>query len=291
MTRAGEVVVAYLATQRDVLADKHDEVRTDAPDAVHRSRVATRRARSALRTYKRLFDARAVRRLRDELAWHADLLGAPRDAEVLRDRLAAALDTLPSDRVHGPVRGRLTEDLEDTHRLAHARLVESMDTQRYRALRARLDRFVADPPSRAKAGKTARHALPRLLGAAVARVADLARRAEDLPSDLTHWHEVRKAAKAARYCSEALVAEFGEPAQRLVSAWEAVTEAFGAVQDSVVAEQVLVRLAAGALLAGEPTDTYLTLEARELAVRDEALARGRDALGTALRLRVSTLAD
>ena len=291
MNTAGDVVIAYLITQRDVLAVRELDVLADAPDAVHRSRVATRRARSALRTFRRLFDTRVVRGLRDELAWHADLLGAPRDAEVPRDRLLGALDALDPGAVHGPVRERIADGLATTHTEAHARLVTSMQSQRYRELREQLDGFVTDPPFRTKASKSPAHVLPRLLGAALAHVEELARRAEDLPSDLTHWHEVRKAAKAARYCSEGLVDEFGAGAKSLAKAWEKVTEAFGAVQDSVVAEQVIVREAAKAQQSGEPTDTYLVLEAGELALREQALQRGRENLAAALTLPTATILE
>ena len=81
-----DAVVDYLRTQAAVIADRAGDVRVDAPDAVHRSRVATRRSRSALRTFVPLFKRRRVRALRNELAWHADHLGAPRDAEVLKER-------------------------------------------------------------------------------------------------------------------------------------------------------------------------------------------------------------
>ena len=67
-------------------------VRLDAPDAVHKMRVATRRLRSALTTFKALFAADVVRPLRDELKWLAGELGAARDAEVMRERVRKAVE-------------------------------------------------------------------------------------------------------------------------------------------------------------------------------------------------------
>ena len=278
-----DAVVDYLRTQAAVIADRAGDVRVDAPDAVHRSRVATRRSRSALRTFVPLFKRRRVRALRNELAWHADHLGAPRDAEVLKERLLASLDELPPAEVVGPVHERLGAALDATHARAHASLVVSMDTPRYAELREALDDFVTDPPRRE--GMWADPVLlSRLIGKAVERVRRLEARAAELKDDDHRWHEVRKAAKAARYCSEALVPVFGDPADEMRAAWEQVTEALGEFQDTVVAETYLATDAAHARSAGEPADTYLSLISRELDLRGTALRDGRAALTDALAL-------
>lgn len=117
MNAATRAVLDYLRTQADVIATRADDVLIDAPDAVHRSRVATRRTRSALRTFTPLFKKTRTRALRDELVWHADRLGAPRDAEVLKERLLATLDALPSDHVVGSAaRGSRTNSISLTLR-------------------------------------------------------------------------------------------------------------------------------------------------------------------------------
>ncbi len=284
MTTASDVVLAYLRTQADVIAGRADDVRVDAPDAVHRSRVATRRSRSALRTFAPLFRRARVRALRNELAWHADHLGAPRDAEVLKERLLAALATLPADDTHGPIAERLSASLDVTHARAHASLVDSMDTERYTSLRELLTDFLTDPPVRTHAQATQVGVLPNLLAGAVYRVGRLTERASEIDEDAHRWHEVRKAAKAARYCSEALVPAFGDDAELLADAWEQVTEAFGEHQDTVVAETYLATEAVNARQAGEPADGYLALIALELGLREESLHTGQAALHRALEL-------
>lgn len=281
---AADVVVDYLRQQADVIAGRAEDVLADAPDAVHRSRVATRRSRSALRTFAALFRKRRVRELRDELAWHADHLGAPRDAEVLKERLLTALDTLPAEASFGPVAERLSASLDDTHARAHASLVESMRTPRYAGVRAQLARFVAEPPVRGSARSLGVEALPGLLDRAVDRVRRLTERAAETGEDAHRWHEARKGAKAARYCSEALVPAFGDDARALAEAWERVTEALGEYQDTVVAEAYLATEAVRAHEAGEPTDGYLALIALELGLREESLRLGRAALDAALDL-------
>lgn len=272
----------YLRTQAGVIADRADDVLVDAPDAVHRSRVATRRARSALRTFAPLFTKGRLRKLRNELAWHADHLGAPRDAEVLKERLLTRVNDLDDAEIAGPVRRRLGDALDATHEHAHRSLVESMGTERYAALRANLADFVADPPLRKDGRRATRDRLVDLLDGAIERVRRLEARAAEIGDDVHRWHEVRKAAKAARYCSEALVPVLGDHGEQLLRAWEAVTEALGEFQDTVVAESYLATAAVRAREAGEPADTYLELVLVELQSRDEALALGREALAAAL---------
>ncbi|HEU0088084.1 MAG TPA: CYTH domain-containing protein, partial [Pseudonocardiaceae bacterium] len=55
-SRAAQVVVAHLREQVDELISHDPGARADKPDAVHKMRVATRRLRSALATYRPLLD-------------------------------------------------------------------------------------------------------------------------------------------------------------------------------------------------------------------------------------------
>jgi len=272
-TAAG-VVLDYLSEQIGTLQDLESGVLADSPDAVHRSRVATRRLRSALRTFGPLFEADAVKALRSELAWHATELGAPRDAEVLRDGLLDALDDLevPEDADERElISARLVED----HASAHAELVETMATSRYDDLHDSLARWLAGPPLRAAGEADADPVLHGLLDRARGRVTKLYAKALRHPSDLTGWHEVRKGAKAARYCSEALKPVFGSRASDHAAAWEAVTDAFGELQDSVVARTTITAL-------DRDSGVLDALLAYEVGRGTAELARGKTALATAL---------
>ena len=53
--KAGKAVVAALRDDIDRLLAAEPDVRADAEDSVHQMRVATRRLRSVLRSYRRLF--------------------------------------------------------------------------------------------------------------------------------------------------------------------------------------------------------------------------------------------
>lgn len=86
---AAELVGSHLAAQVAELVARDPEVRRDVEDSVHKMRVATRRLRSALSTFRPLLDREVTDPLRDELRWLAAVLGAARDAEVLHARLPA----------------------------------------------------------------------------------------------------------------------------------------------------------------------------------------------------------
>ncbi|MEA4943082.1 MAG: CYTH and CHAD domain-containing protein [Propionicimonas sp.] len=278
---AGRVVLAYLAVQIGVLQEREAAVLADLPDAVHRSRVATRRLRSSLRTFAPLFTGDAAARLRAELGWHAAELGAPRDAEVLRDGLLATMDELGLD-PQAPERQLLTERLGEEHALAHAELARTMASARYDALHEAMMAFLAAPPFAAVAAEPAVAELHGLLDRARGRVARLHADALAAPDDLTRWHEVRKAAKAVRYGAEALVGVLGERAQAHAALWEAVTDALGQVQDSVVARATVTRLAAEPAVQGGEAGAFTSLLAHHAERGRLHLARGRQALEEAL---------
>ncbi|MCU1644623.1 MAG: hypothetical protein JWN03_4898 [Nocardia sp.] len=90
-TTAGPALVDALAADVDRLRVAEPEVRQDLPDSVHQMRVATRRLRSLLRSYRPAFARRPVTELSDELRWLAGLLGVARDAEVRADQFEALL--------------------------------------------------------------------------------------------------------------------------------------------------------------------------------------------------------
>lgn len=274
-------VLAYLAEQVGVLQDREIAVLADEPDAVHRSRVATRRLRSVLRTYADIFSSGTTRSLRAELRWHAEELGAPRDAEVLRERLLDALTELAED-VRVVVGERIESALSQAHTQAHAQLVTSMGTERYERLQLDLEQLLASPRLDRMAAEPANVVLRPMFDRAVARVRELDAHAAARPGDLTRWHEVRKAAKTARYGAELLVPVLGTQAETCRARWEAVTEALGTMQDAVVAQRVIGDLAWQAVTDGLPRLPFDDLRHEQDRVLRDSLARGRAALAAAL---------
>jgi CHAD domain-containing protein len=272
-----ELVGTYLATQVGVLQALELPVIRDEPEAVHRSRVATRRLRCTLRTFEGAFRAVAVRGLREELRWHGEMLGAPRDTEVLTARMTALLDELDPD-VADAVRPAVDKAVAGHHGQAHEALVTSMLTDRYRRLQLSLEQLLAAPPLHPLAGEPASILMPQMFELAVARVRHAVARAEARPSDLTRWHEVRKAAKAARYGAGVVAGLHPDQPDPVVAAWTRVTTHLGAVQDAVIGSQFIADVAWDAVQQGASRAPFDELRAQEDAALRASLAAGRAAL-------------
>lgn len=276
-----QVVGQYLATQIGLLQALEVAVVRDDYDAVHRCRVATRKLRCTLRTFERAFRTAAIRALREDLRWYAEQLGPCRDAEVLRERLKASLATLPAP-VADQISQTVLSRIEEQHAQAHQQLVTAMVTDRYRRLQLDLEQLLAAPPLDRMAAEPASVLLPTMLDASVQRAARLAQRAESRSSDLTRWHELRKAAKSVRYGADALVPVSGDQAAAQATAWAAVAAALGEVQDAVIAEQVISDLAWQATAAGESRRPFDDLRSHQDHLLRQALDRSRAALSLAL---------
>ncbi|MEV5544658.1 CYTH and CHAD domain-containing protein [Streptomyces sp. NPDC052309] len=276
---AGDHVLAYLRAQRDALVDLDPAVRRDLPDSVHRMRVATRRLRSAFRSYGRVLDRAVTDPVAAELKWLAAELGAGRDEEVLTERVTAALDELPRALVSGPVRTRLRTWSHARRGGSRRRLTAVLDGRRYLELLGALDALIDAPPLRkAAAGKPG-----KVIGAAVgkdfARVSALVEQALALPPGQERdvaLHEARKQAKRTRYAAEAASPALGEPADALVRSMKTLQGLLGDHQDSVMTREALRDLARQAHAEGESAFTYGVLYGREerRAAEDEAALPG-----------------
>ena len=144
---AAAVIGEYVRAQRDAIVEYDPRVRRDEPDAVHKMRVATRRLRSTMKSYRPLWDRDATDHLRAELKWLADVLGKVRDAEVMAARLYRALGELPPEQVVGPVANRLTGGLRAQGTKDHQALVSALNGRRYAALLDELDALLAAAPT------------------------------------------------------------------------------------------------------------------------------------------------
>ena len=242
---AGDVLLSHVEEQVQRIRALDAPVRLDTADAVHRMRVATRRLRSALATFAPLVRADVVRPLGDELRWLAAELGAVRDAEVLRTRVRAALAD-GTDEGTAEAAGIADAELSALHRAAHDRLLVELDGERYRALVTALDDLVTSPPLTEQAAEPAGDILPRLVARSFQRVRRLVRGADATADDAEReelMHDARKAAKRSRYAAETVEPVFGADAAAFAEAMEAVQEALGERQDSVLAQERLRHLA------------------------------------------------
>jgi CHAD domain-containing protein len=211
------------------------------PEAVHQARVATRRLRSTLRTFSSLLEPDWTDRLRDELKWLADLLGAVRDTDVLLGRFREHLAALPAaDAKLGP---RLLAALVEQRDAARRRLLAGMDEPRYATLLDDLVAAAAAPALLPEADRPAAEVMPPLVAKPWRKLRKAVKRAGDDPSD-DELHQIRIRAKRARYAAEAVEPVIGKPAERFADAAADLQDILGDHHDAVVGEGWL-RQAAG----------------------------------------------
>ncbi|WP_247828657.1 CHAD domain-containing protein [Arthrobacter antioxidans] len=276
---AGDVLLAYLHEQLTVLEQQDPQVRQDAPDAVHRMRVATRRVRSVLGTYRSLLeDAGAVRLLREELKWLAGVLGRARDAEVMHARLKEMLADEPADLLLGPVERRVDLELGDGYRKAHARALKALDSERYFRLVDTLESLLAAPALTARAAEPAARVIPELLNRDIRRLRAAVHEARHHPAGLGDHpalHQARKDAKRLRYAAEAAAPVGRKKIARVADAALGIQKILGEHQDSVVTRDLLRRLGAATSQQGENGFTYGRLHALEQVAALRAESRFR----------------
>lgn len=256
---ATRALTDYLDAQIDQIAAGDAELRHgEDDDAIHDTRVATRRFRSTLRVFaKVLGDASGD--LDGELKWFAALLGDVRDCQVQGRRFAAALDAMPEEVILGPVRSRIRNELRAIELPARTRLSEAMDSQRYRRLLAALRRWRGEPPVDqripAKALRTRARRAQRKADRRLAAALDA--------GDDVMLHKARKAAKRARYAAE-LCKPLDKRAKRTIKHYKQIQSVLGDHQDTVVATEALRQMALTAgTTVGENGFSYGMLYARE----------------------------
>ena len=272
---AGALLVAHLADLVDRLLTLDLAVRAEEPDAVHQMRVTTRRLRSALATFRPLFERTTTEPIREELKWLGAVLGRARDAEVLGERLTSAAAALPSVLTLGPVSGRIGFEMRERHQDALVEVRECLSARRYFDLLDSLDQLVLQPPLTGRARRRASREVPPLVERSAHRVKRriaAANRESDGDGRDVALHDIRKAAKRARYAAEAVESVLGRPGRRLASRMEDLQDLLGQHQDSVGARAVLRQLAVVAHLAGENGFTFGLLYGLEEQRDEDGLA-------------------
>lgn len=245
------------------LIAREEDVREGRDSGVHQMRVAVRRVRSCLRTFRSAFEESAVRRLQQQLKWLGDLLGAERDAEVIAARLLRDLGELAPTDVLGPVGLDLGVRSHDDIAAAHTRLVQALDSELYRSLLEELADLAPDTSSRLPADQ---RWLRQRLARSARQTIRLMKRAKALEGAArdSALHEVRKSAKHVRYAAETLVPLEGTRAKALAASFEALQTVLGEHHDAIVTQQRLRAEGARAgVRPGENGFTYGVLFALE----------------------------
>jgi inorganic triphosphatase YgiF len=263
--RAGDLVRHVIAVSVASLMRHDPGVRLgDDPEDVHRARVATRRLRSQLRTFRTLLDPAWDNALRADLRWLGAGLGSVRDKQVLSQRLRGRTTALAVD--DAPIVGELADELQAESEEARARLVLDMRTDRYIDLIERLVEASRAPSLTTQADQPAATAMPALARRDWKRLRKGVQRLPESPAD-ADLHRIRILAKRARYAAEAAVPIAGKTVPLFAEAAAALQDVLGNHQDSATAQRWLRGAGSGsrAFVAGE----LCALE-REVAAADRA---------------------
>ncbi|WP_194397633.1 CHAD domain-containing protein [Microbacterium atlanticum] len=226
----------------------------DEPDAVHQHRVRVRRLRSVLAGFEDSLDTGQADRLRVAYAEWGSQLGVVRDIEV---RASVAAETLEDAGITDPaIIRRLVDSERDAYPAAHARLVELAASPRAQERARTLERFV-EAMYVVDHDRPAEPALAEVLRAQVKRVRTAARR---LDESTERFHDLRKAARRARYVAEAVadaVPDFApHTVQAIAEAGDDLHDALGGHRDLTLLAQHARQEGARAAHAGERSEDY-----------------------------------
>lgn len=269
---AGPVLRDYFAEQLDALRRNDVGVRRDVEDSVHQMRVACRRLRSALRTFRRSLDRDVAKKLADELRWLGGEMGPARDNEVMEKRLRGEVKALPEELVLGSVDQLMTRHFAREAEEAKARARRALDSKRYTDLLRALEKLVAKPGKLRAGKKDLRRAVARSerkLSKAVARVQEL----EPGPEQDVALHEARKKAKRARYAADTVRPVTGKKLRNWRKNVKRVQSTLGTHHDVVVSREVLRLLGLRAYAETENAFTYGLLHGRSVASAEAAHRR------------------
>jgi CHAD domain-containing protein len=252
----GDVVRGSISSALERMLDHEYGIRLAADgdaEAVHQTRVATRRLRSDLKTFAAVLDPVWLSHTRADLKWLADSLGAVRDIDVLAGHLETEMDHAPPPDAR-PF-GEIHRQLGRRREAAHAQLLEDMSSERYLILLDRLHASSESPPflatdrptSKAHSGlqpdDPACKVLPTLVRRPWRKLRKAVRHVGAHPTD-QQLHGIRIRAKRLRYAAEAAAPVVGKPAQRMAVAVESLQTVLGDHHDAVTAEDWLRREAA-----------------------------------------------
>jgi CHAD domain-containing protein len=262
---AGELIRHAIAVSVASLLRHDPGVRLgDDPEDVHRARVATRRLRSQLRTFRTLLDAEWANALREDLRWLGGGLGSVRDRQVMAQRVRSRTSALAEE--DALTVADLSAELHAESEEARGRLVLDMRSDRYIDLIERLVEASRAPALTADAHQRAATMVPALARRDWKQLRKGVAALPDQPAD-AELHRIRILAKRVRYAAEAAEPIVGKIATRSAEAAATLQDVLGDHQDSVTAQEWLREAGRGprAFVAGA-----LTALERETAAHDRA---------------------
>jgi CHAD domain-containing protein len=209
------------------------------PETVHQARVATRKLRSDLRTFKTLLGDTWASALRRKIKWLSKEFGRVRDADVLLSRLRQRAAQLAEQDAHAAeaVIQTFVQECETARRS----LAQLLKQQRYVALLDELVHAAAEPRVEQLAGEPAIDVLPRLVEKPWRKLNKAVLELGDDPDD-DRLHQVRIKAKHCRYAAEAVIPVIGKPAEKFARKVQRLQKILGELHDAGVLGQRLHKI-------------------------------------------------
>jgi CHAD domain-containing protein len=235
------------------------ERRTDRLERVHQSRVAMRRIRSNLRTFRLLLDPGWGTALRAELAWYGNELGRSRDLDLL----AAVIRHRGPDVIEPDEIARILAVVDWRHDEVETQIAADQAGPRRLRLSEQMMLLWEGPEFKAKASKPAAEVLPAMLGRSWQDLRGAGRKARKDPSDV-HLHQLRIRLKDLRYGSETLALVEGSRARKTAKAAERLQSQLGDLHDTVFSISWLESLAAEQADLADPAERLVARQ-REVA--------------------------
>ena len=220
--------LVQIAANGVVLRDAESE------EALHQLRVAVRRLRSAMSTFKAVVEDARTRHLKAELKWLSGACDEARDLDVFaNDNAQIAGDGAP-----------LAPRVAAARAQAHAKACAAVASKRFRDLVLETTAWVETGDWRAngRGHKSARDFAARALDRRWRKAVKLGHDLKNL--DDAGRHRVRIAAKKLRYAAEAFAPLFApEPGRRFVRKLKALQDSLGTLNDAAVARTLVAKLA------------------------------------------------
>jgi CHAD domain-containing protein len=248
----GQVAFAVLRRQFRVFLQNEPGTRLGEDiEALHDMRVATRRLRAAMATFRPYLTPRMLA-FREEFGGVARALGEVRDLDVQLERMNEWRATFPPDRVH--VLDGIETLLRKRWGTARRPMLQVLDSRRYERLCARFATVLrAGPPRSFAPGRTPILAVaPDLVERRYRQVRKLGDRIKkSSPPD--DYHILRIEAKKLRYALEFVGnGIYGKPALEFSTRVTALQDVLGLHQDAYIAIDMLEDLASSAGRRLEP---------------------------------------
>jgi inorganic triphosphatase YgiF len=252
----------------------------DSVEAIHQLRVAVRRLRSAMSTFKAVADDEQAETIKAELKWLAGACDEARDLDVFAEENAKIADAVLDMSALAPM-------VDAARARGHSKVSAAVASGRFRGLVLETTAWVETGEWLSAGGKTARErreapadrfatkALNRRLKRLRKQGADLAKQ------DDAGRHEARIVSKKLRYSAEAFAPLFdAEAARAFIKTLKRLQDHLGALNDAAVAQGLVERLelkgkaldAAGRLLAAREAEKPKTIKAAAKAMDQVAAA-------------------